>query len=86
MIEAVDFKGANVVIAKDQPEFKPLPAMAFPEEGYIITCWKLAPEDLKTVNENGGHIYLKVITGNKPLQPLRIMADLSDDIELTRDG
>ena len=86
MIEAVDFKGANVVIAKDQPEFKPLPAMAFPEEEYIITCWKLAPEDLKTVNENGGHIYLKVITGNKPLQPLRIMADLSDDIELTRDG
>lgn len=42
-MKPVEFPGVNVVFAKDQPEYMPLPAMKIPNDpqGLIITKWQL---------------------------------------------
>lgn len=42
-MKPVEFPGVNVVFAKDQPEYMPLPAMKIPNDpqGIIITKWQL---------------------------------------------
>lgn len=52
MAEPVEFAGANVVFAKDQPEFLPLPAHVA-EDGAVTSCWKLTPEELAEVQRTG---------------------------------
>lgn len=43
-MKPVEFPGVNVVFAKDQPEYMPLPAMKIPNDpqGFIITKWQLS--------------------------------------------
>lgn len=48
----IEFKGQNIIFAKDQPEYLPLPA-------------------------------LRQLTFNQPLQPIRPIVELSDDIYFT---
>lgn len=50
-MKPVEFPGVNVVFAKDQPEYMPLPAMKIPNDpqGLIITKWQLSPEELERV-------------------------------------
>jgi hypothetical protein len=69
----VEFEGANVVFAKDQPEYIPLPAMK-EENGDVTTCWELTEDEKRAVQETG-RIWLTVKTFNQPLQPLRLMTD-----------
>lgn len=54
-MKPVEFPGVNVVFAKDQPEYIPLPAMKVPNDpqGLIITKWQLSPEELERVKETG---------------------------------
>ena len=54
-MKPVEFPGVNVVFAKDQPEYMPLPAMKIPNDpqGLIITKWQLSPEELERVKETG---------------------------------
>lgn len=54
-MKPVEFPGVNVVFAKDQPEYMPLPAMKIPNDpqGFIITKWQLSPEELERVKETG---------------------------------
>lgn len=49
-MKPVEFPGVNVVFAKDQPEYIPLPAMKVPNDpqGIIITKWQLSPEELES--------------------------------------
>lgn len=49
-MKPVEFPGVNVVFAKDQPEYMPLPAMKIPNDpqGLIITKWQLSPEELES--------------------------------------
>lgn len=53
-MKPVEFPGVNVVFAKDQPEYMPLPAMKIPNDpqGLIITKWQLSPEELSKRNRN----------------------------------
>lgn len=46
-MKPVEFPGVNVVFAKDQPEYMPLPAMKIPNDpqGLIITKWQLSPKN-----------------------------------------
>jgi hypothetical protein len=37
----IAFPEQNVIFAKDQPEYQPLPAYRSPE-GEVISCWKLS--------------------------------------------
>ena len=39
-MKPVEFKHQNVVFAKDQPEYQPLPALRLDTpEGEVISCW-----------------------------------------------
>lgn len=76
-MKPVEFPGVNVVFAKDQPEYMPLPAMKIPNDpqGLIITKWQLSPEELERIKETGT-IHLSMLTFNQPLQPVLLTVDL----------
>lgn len=81
-MKPIEFPGANVTFAKDQPEYQPLPAMVLKDnEGSVITCWELTDEEIETISKTK-KLYLKQLTFRHPLQPILPTVDLSDGIEL----
>lgn len=72
----INFDGANCVYGKDQPEYMPLPAHK-DENGVVLTCWKLSPEDIQRIQETGV-IWLEMLTFNEPLQPVRLDSQKPD--------
>lgn len=68
-MKIIPFTEQTVVIAKDQPEYIPLPAHQFGDaEGRIACCWKLDfKERLKLLFT--GLIWHQILTFGKPLQP-----------------
>lgn len=65
----IDFPEQNTVFAKDQPEYKPLPAHRVDgPEGRIICCWSLTWRERLRVLFSGS-IWHQVLTFNQPLQP-----------------
>ena len=71
----LNFEGANVVFAANQPEYIPLPAeYRGGKSGEILTCWELTPQELKKIQETG-KIWLGVLTFGQPLQPLLLSVD-----------
>lgn len=72
----IEFKEQTVVIAKDQPEYKPLPAFkrANDPSGLIVCCWKLSIRERLTVLFSG-LIWHSVLTFNRPLQPQLLTAE-----------
>lgn len=76
-MKPVEFPVVNVVFAKYQPEYMPLPAMEIPNDpqGLIITKWQLSPEELERMKETGT-IHLSVAMFNQPLQPVLLTVDL----------
>tara|TARA_R110002020_G_scaffold475112_1_gene708608 strand:+ start:4485 stop:4745 length:261 start_codon:yes stop_codon:yes gene_type:complete len=79
-MKPVSFKGQNVVFAKDQPEYQPLPALKMPD-GEVITCWELSDQEIEDVTKTK-RIYLQQLTFNQPLQPVIIHVNLEDGIDL----
>lgn len=79
-MKPVSFKGQNVVFAKDQPEYQPLPALIMPD-GEVITCWELSDQEIEDVTKTK-RIYLQQLTFNQPLQPVMIIVNLEDGINL----
>ena len=60
----------QVVYAKDQPEYIPLPAVRN-DTGTVVTCWKLSwRERLEALI--CGRVYLTMLTFNKPLHPVTL--------------
>lgn len=73
MMYPVEFKEQNCVIAKDQPQYLPLPCHKT-EEGQVISCWKFTfRERLK--NFIWKSLWLSILTFNSPLQPQRPSID-----------
>jgi hypothetical protein len=65
----------EVVFAKDQPEYLPLPAVRIPgPDGTVITRWRLSWRERLTVLFRG-NLFLSLLTFNKPLQPVMIEVD-----------
>ena len=67
----IEFPEQTVIIAKDQPEYMPLPAHRVPNDpqGTIVCCWKLTWRDLLKLAFTR-KIWHTVLTFNAPLQPL----------------
>jgi hypothetical protein len=63
----------EVILAKDQPEYLPLPAAIIErEEGVaLITRWQFT-EDERAAIASGADLYLELLTFGQPLQPIRI--------------
>jgi len=76
-----DFKEKNVVYAKDQPEYLPLPAhVCDGSQGEIITCWKMTFfEKIRVLFT--GKIWVSLIMfrnahgGVNPLTPSRVYVE-----------
>lgn len=80
-MKPVEFPGCNVIFAKDQPEYLPLPAIKCSgDEGRVISCWELTDEEIAIVSKTK-RIYLNQLTFNELLQPQRLQVEL-DDIEI----
>ncbi len=60
----------RVIFAKDQPEYTPLPAIAF-ADGKILTEWRLS-EDERVRIQHGENIRLWIWTFGGPLQPVAL--------------
>lgn len=69
-MKPIEFEGHNVVFAKDQPEYNPLPAKR-DEDGTVTTVWELSEEEKQLIASNG-KICLRQLTFNKPLQPVHL--------------
>lgn len=74
----IEFPEVTTVIAKDQPQYNPLPAHRFQDaEGRIACCWKLTwPERLKLLWR--GVIWHQILTFNQPLQPQLLTVEKPD--------
>lgn len=71
------FPGAKeVVYAKDQPQYIPLPAHRS-SDGVVTTRWKLSLRE-KFHLLFGRPLYLQVMTFNSPLQPVKLTIDTPD--------
>ena len=67
-VRIMTFKEQNVIYAKDQPEYLPLPAYKT-EDGEMVCCWGLSlGERLRVLFT--GKLWMSVLTFNYPLQPL----------------
>lgn len=81
-MQPIEFPGSNVVFGKDQPEYRPLPALVLQDSfRSVITCWELTDEEIEELTRTK-RLYLKQLTFGNPLQPLLPTVDLSDGIEL----
>jgi hypothetical protein len=69
-MKLIEFPEQTVVIAKDQPEYKPLPAFRFPDDpqGRIACCWRLSWWERLSVLVRG-QLWHQILTFNQPLQP-----------------
>lgn len=63
----IEFPEQNVVFAKDQPEYLPLPALVDKKLGCVTACFELSEEEMESFD---GKIWITVMTFNEPLQPL----------------
>jgi hypothetical protein len=79
-MKPVKFPGQNVVFGSEQPEYNPLPALRF-QDGEVITCWELTDSDLEKISSSK-RIYLSQLTFNLPLQPVKLMPDLDEGVEI----
>lgn len=65
------FEAEEITIAKDQPPYAPLPALAVDDGQMLITRWKLSwLERLEILIS--GDLWLWVWTFGKPLQPVAL--------------
>ena len=77
-MKPVEFKHQNIVFAKDQPEYQPLPALRIDSPtGEVVSCWKLSfKERIKIVFT--GRVWLSLMSFNKPLTPSYLAVNRKD--------
>jgi hypothetical protein len=72
------FPEVNLVVAKDQPQYQPLPAYRYlGPEGRLCCCWKLSWRERAYVFLTGT-IWHQVLTFNTPLQPQLLSVEKPD--------
>ncbi len=78
-MKAVTFPQQNMMMAKDQPEFKALPVFrgiipgsevtkAYPNTEEVVTCYELTEEELLVVRATG-KIWIRQLVGRGLMQP-----------------
>jgi hypothetical protein len=75
-MKLIEFPEQTVIIAKEQPQYKPLPAHFFKDspEGKIACCWELGfKERFKLLFT--GKIWHQILTFNRALQPQLLSVD-----------
>lgn len=85
-MKPVKFKHQNIVFAKYQPEYQPLPALRLDTPtGEVISCWKLSiKERIKIVFT--GRVWLSLRSFNKPLTPSYLAVNRKEVYSLPDDS
>jgi hypothetical protein len=85
-MKPVEFKHQNVVFAKDQPEYQPLPALKLDTpQGEVISCWKMSlKERIKVLFT--GRVWLSLMSFNKPLTPSYISVNRKEVFSTPEDS
>ena len=81
-MKPINFPQANVVFAKDQPQYQPLSAHRS-SDGIVTSCWSFNLWERLTILFTG-KLYLQIHTYNTPLQPIRLQVGnpfLKDEAE-----
>lgn len=85
MPKLIEFPEQTVVIAKDQPEYLPMPAHRLPPEedptGRVTCCWEFSPEELLAIAANGGRVWQSILTFNDPLQPQMLSVEKPEGVQ-----
>lgn len=76
-MKPIEFKQQNIIYAKDQKEYLPLPAFKDPA-GVVTSCWKMSLKERLTVLFKG-KVYLSLWSFNQPLQPSMIRVRFEDE-------
>ncbi len=84
-MKAIKFKHSNVIFAKDQPEYQPLPALKIDSpQGEVISCWKMNwRERLKVLIT--GKVWLSLMSFKKPLTPSYLSVNRKDVYSVPED-
>jgi len=72
------FREQNVIFAKDQPQYNPLPALV--DGDNTVSCWELSDEEIKQLNETK-MIWLLMKNFKQPLQPVFMTINKYEIIE-----
>lgn len=66
----IEFPEQTVVIAKEQPQYKPLPAHRFKDDpqGRIVCCWAVSWRERFQILLRG-RLWHQILTFDRPLQP-----------------
>jgi hypothetical protein len=85
-MKPIEFKHQNVVFAKNQPEYMPLPALKLDTpQAEVISCWKMSfRERIKVLFT--GCIWVSLMSFNKPLTPSYISVNRKDVYSHTEDS
>lgn len=69
-MKLVQFPEQTVVIAKDQPQYIPMPAHVYPGDvlGRVTCCWELTDDEIAEVLRTK-RIWHTILTFDRPLQP-----------------
>lgn len=84
-MKPVAFPGHNVVFAKDQPMYTPLPAYRHADagdgvtdgQGMITTIWELSIDDMRELFRTR-RLSISVLTFNQPLQPMVVTTQIAE--------
>jgi len=78
-MKLVEFPEQNVVFAKDQPEYLPLPAHRYSGDprGKITCCWSLTLRERVALLFTG-RLWHSVLTFRDPLQPQLLSVEKPD--------
>lgn len=85
-MELIEFKEQTIIIAKDQSQYRSLPAHQFNDEGgRIAFCWKMTwRERIKVLFT--GTLWQQVLTFNLALQPQLLEVDKPDMTQQQAEG
>lgn len=77
----IEFPEQTIVIAKDQPEYLPMPAhrRANDPEGLVTCCWKLSWRERLAVLLRGT-IWHQILTFNAALQPQLLLTEKPEEL------
>lgn len=68
-MKPIEFEQQTVILAKDQPEYQPLPVhIGSSSEGEIISCWELSDEDIAQLTKTR-KLWLSQLTFGQMFQP-----------------
>jgi hypothetical protein len=85
-MKPIEFDGCNMIMAKDQPEYNPMPGLAFgDDQGTVLYCWKLTwRERFKLLLT--GKLWQYMITFGRPQTPQLLTANRLDDEQDQQQG